>query len=177
MCLLNTNIHEFGKAQRIYVYLSTQSIAMKEIEYKFLVDASLWETVEKPNPDEIVQGFIFKSPEKTIRVRIKNQEGFLTIKGKAIGISRDEFEYPIPYQDAKELLEKYTDKQLRKKRYVISFASKKWEVDVFEGALQGLILAELEVASEDEVFTAPPWITEDVSTNPAYFNSVLIDRL
>lgn len=150
---------------------------MKEIEYKFLVDASKWETLDKPKPDEIVQGFIYKSPDKTIRVRIKNREGFLTIKGKATGISRDEFEYTIPYEDAKELLEKYTDKQLRKKRYVISFASKKWEVDVFEGALQGLILAELEVASEEETFTSPPWITEDVSTNPAYLNSVLIDRL
>lgn len=149
----------------------------EEIEYKFLVDAKIWKTVDKPEPEFICQGFIHKSPEKTVRVRIKKGKGFLTLKGKTEGISRQEFEYEIPVADAQSMLDQFTDKTLSKKRYSINIAGKIWEVDEFEGKLEGLLLAELEVSSLEEQFEKPNWVTEDVSTDPNYYNAVLIDRL
>lgn len=149
---------------------------MKEIEYKFLVDRELWERVEKPVPQLIVQGYISKSEESTVRVRIKGDKGFLTIKGKTVGIQRTEFEYEIPVSDAEEMIQLFTEKHIRKYRYEIVVHGKTWEVDEFHGNLEGLILAELEVTSEEEFFEKPHWVTEDVSTDPNYFNAVLIDR-
>lgn len=149
---------------------------MEEIEYKFLVDHELWNALEKPQPELIVQGFLHRSKALTIRVRIKADKGFLTIKGPTKGISRKEFEYEIPLADAQELISEFTDKHIRKNRYLIPFEGKEWEVDVFEGKLDGLILAELEVNSEEEKFIKPNWALEDVSQNPTYFNAVLIEK-
>ena len=149
---------------------------MNEIEHKYLVDPVLWEKIEKSKPELIVQGFISKSVESTVRIRIKGTQGFLTIKGKTTGITRSEFEYEIPVKDAEEMLAQFTVKQIRKYRYEILVGKHTWEVDVFEGRLQGLILAELEVESEDEAFELPEWVTDDVSRDPAYYNAVLIDR-
>lgn len=148
----------------------------KELEYKYLVDKTKWDKLEKGKPELIVQGFIHNSEDKVVRVRIKGDKGFLTIKGKSIGISRTEFEYEIPLQDANEMIEQFTDKSIRKLRYNITFSDKNWEVDVFEENLSGLILAELEVESEDEIYVKPDWVTEDVSTDPAYYNAVLIQK-
>lgn len=147
-----------------------------EIEYKFLVNREKWDQVEKSQPELIVQGFLMKSKELVIRVRIKGEKGFLTIKGANTGISRSEFEYEIPLQDAEELMQQFIGKYISKHRYEVIFAGKKWEVDVFSGKLEGLILAELEVDSADEKISLPDWVTEDVSTNPEYFNAVLIER-
>lgn len=149
---------------------------MKEIEYKFLVDETKWKQMEKPAPSRIVQGYLSNKKECTVRVRIKNEKGFLTIKGENKGIVRDEFEYEIPLNEAEKMLDLFIEKKIDKDRYKIPFEGKTWEVDVFHGNLSGLILAELEVASEDEKFNLPEWATEDVSTNPAYFNSVLIEK-
>lgn len=149
---------------------------MKEIEYKFLVDQNKWDQVKKPEPDLIVQGFLAKTEQLVVRVRIKGSKGFLTIKGKTEGISRTEFEYEIPLIEAETMLSELTDKKIIKKRYEILFQEKTWEVDVFEGKLSGLILAELEVNDETETFEKPDWVTKDVSTDPNYYNAVLIDR-
>lgn len=149
---------------------------MKEIEYKFLVDKAKWLQVEKPEPELIVQGFLSNSEDLVIRIRIKGDKGFLTIKGKTTGITRTEYEYEIPLNEAQEMLEGFIDKKIIKKRYTLEHAGKVWEVDVFEGKLSGLILAELEVESESESFEKPGWVTEDVSRNPNYYNAVLIDR-
>ena len=149
---------------------------MKEIEYKFLVDDKKWSAIEKPSPSLIVQGFIAKSKESTVRIRIKNEAAFLTIKGKTVGITRSEFEYEIPVSDAEQMLLEFTDKQIRKKRYIIPFKGNNWEVDVFEGHLSGLILAELEVQSENEKFELPIWVTKNVSEDERYYNAVLIDN-
>lgn len=149
---------------------------MKEIEYKFLVDKAEWSKIEKPVPSKIVQGYLSNKKECTVRIRIKNEKGFLTIKGENKGIVRDEFEYEIPLSEAEKMLDLFVDKKIEKERYPILFEGKKWEVDVFHGKLSGLILAELEVSSKDEQFSRPQWVTEDVSTNPKYFNSVLIER-
>ena len=149
---------------------------MKEIEYKFLVNYEKWSKLEKPEPTLIVQGYISISEEVVVRVRIKGDKGFLTIKGKMVGITRPEFEYEIPLQDAEAMVELFTEKHIRKNRYEIPFDGKTWEIDEFHGKLKGLIVAELEVQSEYESFKQPNWVTEDVSTDPAYFNAVLIDR-
>ncbi|MCH2232102.1 MAG: CYTH domain-containing protein [Crocinitomicaceae bacterium] len=149
---------------------------MNEIEYKYLVDKTAWLQIEKPTPELIVQGFISKSKECVVRVRIKGDKGFLTIKGKTVGITRKEFEYEIPLADAEGMLENFIDKSIRKQRYEIEFSGKTWEVDEFHGPLEGLILAELEVESIEEEFELPNWVTEDVSKDPNYYNAVLIDR-
>lgn len=148
----------------------------EEIEYKYLVDKDIWADVKKPPPELIVQGFLYKSKDLTVRVRIKSNKGFLTIKGATKGISRSEFEYEIPLQDAESLIQQFTDKHITKHRYRIDYKGKTWEVDEFHGKLEGLILAELEVNSEHEKFEMPEWAKEDVSRNPNYFNSVLIDK-
>ena len=149
---------------------------MKEIEYKYLVNKSAWALIEKPEPELIVQGFISKSKDCVVRIRIKGSKGFLTIKGQTIGITRQEFEYEIPIEDAESILKLFIDKSIRKHRYEIEVAGKKWEIDVFQGPLEGLILTELEVSSVHETFELPNWVTTDVSTDPNYYNAVLIDR-
>ena len=149
---------------------------MQEIEYKFLVNPEEWSKVDKGEPELILQGFIFKTEECIVRIRIKGSKAYLTIKGKTIGITRSEFEYEIPVSDAETMLKQFTSKQIIKHRYTLKIGDHVWEVDEFHGKLEGLIMAELEVQSEDEKFELPQWVTENVSTNPAYYNSVLIEK-
>ena len=148
-----------------------------EIERKFLVKEQLWEAIEKPSPSRIVQAYIVNSAEKTVRIRIKGTKGFLTIKGPTQGISRSEFEYEIPLKDADELISTFAEKVIEKFRYEISFKNHLWEVDVFTGKLDGLYLAEIELNSEDEHFELPEWVGEEVSTDPNYYNSNLINKV
>ena len=110
-----------------------------------------------------MQSYLSQNPDCTVRIRIKNDKGFLTIKGKSIGISRSEFEYEIPLADANQMIETLSEKTLYKDRYNIPFGKHLWEVDVFQGKLEGLIIAEIELSSEDESFEKPEWILEDVS--------------
>lgn len=147
-----------------------------EIEYKFLVEKDKWNTLEKPEPSLIVQAYIHNSKELTVRVRIMGNQGFLTIKGATVGVSRTEFEYEIPVEEAEEMISQFSEKHIRKLRYEFPFGKHTWEVDVFEGKLEGLILAEIELESENEVFEKPDWIGEDVSFDSEYYNAVLIER-
>lgn len=147
-----------------------------EIERKFLVDKAKWDAVRKPEPKHIVQAYLMNTIEKTIRVRIKGTKGFLTIKGPTVGISRSEFEYEIPLVDAEQLIAQFAEKTVDKSRYEIVIGKHLWEVDEFHGKLEGLLLAEIELESEDETFQLPFWVTEDVSTDPEYFNSNLINK-
>ncbi len=149
---------------------------MKEIEVKYLVDTDKWSQIEKPEPKLIVQGFLQRSEDLTVRVRIKGDKGFLTIKGKSEGITRTEFEYAIPVNEAQELIDRFTDKCIRKFRYEINHKGHTWEVDEFKGNLEGLILAELELTREEEAYEKPDWVTTDVSTDPNYYNAVLIEK-
>ena len=145
-----------------------------EIERKFLVDREKWirdrkiESIEK-----IAQGYLSTEIDVTIRVRIKNDRGFLTIKGKSHGISRAEFEYEIPISDAESLLDLCKPIPIVKTRYIEIFAGYRWEVDEFDRENSGLILAEIELQSESEEFEKPPWILDEVSNDPRYFNSNL----
>ena len=147
-----------------------------EIEYKFLVNKEKWNALSKPEPSLIVQTYIHKSKNVTVRVRIKGTSAYLTIKGQTIGVSRSEFEYEIPISDAEEMIEQFSTKHIRKFRYEIPVGKHTWEVDVFKGKLDGLILAEIELNSENEAFEKPDWIAEDVSMDEGYYNAVLIEK-
>ena len=142
-----------------------------EIERKFLVDEKKIATLNLTGGEKIFQGYLSKNP--TVRVRVKNNRGFLTIKSKNVGIVRNEFEYEIPLADAEEILKLCGANVLQKVRYKVEHAGKIFEVDIFSGKHQGLILAEVELNSPTENVDLPSWIGEEVSDNPKYFNSNL----
>ncbi|MCH1480585.1 MAG: CYTH domain-containing protein [Crocinitomicaceae bacterium] len=150
---------------------------MLEIERKFLVDAKAWEIQPKGIPAIISQSYLLNTIEKTIRLRIKDKDAYITIKGPTKGITREEFEYKIPMADAQIMIDTFNLKVLKKKRFEVRMNKTLWEIDVFEGALSGLILAEVELQSEDETFEKPPWLGQEVSHLAAYYNANLIDRL
>ena len=147
-----------------------------EIERKFLVDKVLWALQAKPAGQKIIQAYLVNTPEKTIRVRTKGAKGFLTIKGPTLGISRAEYEYEIPVHEAEELIQQFAVQHIEKTRYEITVGKHVWEVDEFGGKLAGLMLAEIELTAEDELFERPEWVTIEVSHDAAYFNSNLIQR-
>lgn len=142
-----------------------------EIERKFLVDAKKISTVNFTSEEKISQGYLSTNP--TVRVRLKNNRGFLTIKSSTVGISRQEFEYEIPSDDAAELLKLCEPKVIKKIRRKISYGGHVWETDFFEGRHKGLILAEVELKSPDEPVELPAWIAKEVSQDPRYYNSNL----
>jgi adenylate cyclase len=144
-----------------------------EIEKKFLLHEALWARATKPEADYFKQGYLYSDSSKTIRVRVTNSSGYLTIKGKTSGISRPEYEYEIPKQEAEELLTQFAESALEKYRYRLTYASKIWEVDVFEGKNKGLLLAEIELQDENERFELPPWIGQEVTSDHRYNNSYL----
>ncbi|MBI5218090.1 MAG: CYTH domain-containing protein [Bacteroidia bacterium] len=146
-----------------------------EIERKFLTKSDEW---KKPAEGVFYkQGYLLRTREKSVRIRIIKDKAFLTIKGSKQGITRDEYEYEIPYQDALELLRNYCNNQyIEKTRYKISYKNKTWEVDEFHGKNQGLILAEIELSHTGESFEKPPWIAEEVTHEPRYFNTSLIEK-
>lgn len=145
-----------------------------EIERKFLVNQEKWKTVAPQKSVLIKQAYLSTDPEKTIRVRIKADQGYITIKGLTQGISRQEFEYEIPLLDAQQLIQDFTTKKIEKIRHYILFEGKTWEVDVFEGDNAGLIIAEIELQSEDEAYAKPNWLEEEVTHELKYANSNLI---
>ncbi len=144
-----------------------------EIERKFLVNLAEWQQFEKPYGNSLRQGYMLKEPGKTVRIRITNQQSFITIKGKSKGVTRAEFEYEIPRSEAEELLTDFCEEVITKIRYDIEFAGKIWEVDVFFGDNAGLIVAEIELDSEDEEFAKPSWVGQEVTHDKRYFNSNL----
>ncbi|MBF8456919.1 CYTH domain-containing protein [Kaistella sp. G5-32] len=144
-----------------------------EIERKFLVDHDKWENFEKPAGDFYRQGYLLTEPHKTIRVRQTSDKGFLTIKGISVGATRAEYEYEIPCVEAKELLDQFAVSELSKVRYKIPVENHIWEVDVFSGQNEGLIVAEIELGSEDEKFNIPDWIGQEVTGEDKYYNSNL----
>ena len=143
----------------------------KEIERKFLVKDS-WQP--QSSGIKIAQGYLSTVPERTVRVRIKGNRGYLTIKGKNQGISRAEFEYEIPVQDAEELLQLAEQPILVKTRYLEKQGDFTWEVDVFAGENQGLVVAEIELPAEDAEFSRPAWLGQEVSGDVRYYNANLI---
>lgn len=148
----------------------------QEIERKFLVLPTIHDYLRDVTPKRICQGYILDAPDgRTVRVRTKGTTGFLTIKGPSSGISRSEFEYEIPLNEAEALLADFCPKTLLKDRYELFFGNKTWEIDVFHGHLEGLIVAEIELENADETFALPDWLGKEVSDDVRYYNVQLIN--
>lgn len=141
-----------------------------EIERKFLVSGEGW---RQKKPRLLVQGYLNRDKHRTVRVRIDEDRAFLTVKGISSGASRAEYEYAIPLGDAEELLAICEGSIIEKRRHVVEVSGACWEVDEFFGKKEGLILAEIELSSEQQVFTRPEWLGEEVTDDPRYFNSNL----
>ena len=145
-----------------------------EIERKFLVVGDDWRA--GASGTSYVQGYLSRDVERIVRIRQAGPAAYLTIKGVAQGVRRPEFEYPIPLSDAQQLMGLCLRPLVEKTRYVIKYAGKRWEVDEFHGDNYGLILAEIELSREDEPIDIPPWIGQEVSGDPRYFNSSLSEH-
>lgn len=145
----------------------------REIERKFLVKGDFH--AEVYNAQRIMQGYICSTPGKSVRVRIRAGEGFLTIKGPSDekGLSRYEFEQHISLSDAEELFKLCEPGAIEKVRNLVRVGKHIWEIDEFHGENEGLVLAEIELHSEDEVFERPEWLGEEVSGDRRYYNSML----
>ena len=141
-----------------------------EIERKFLVVGDDWRAAPAV---PYAQGYLNRDKARTVRVRIVQRQAWLTIKGVSTGATRAEFEYPIPLADAEQLLALCDGPLVRKTRRVVEHAGSTWEIDEFEGDNAGLVVAEIELASEDAPFVAPPWLGAEVTHDPRYFNSSL----
>ena len=145
----------------------------KEIERKFLVSGEFRQ--DSPESYRIMQGYICSDPDRTVRVRVRGDKGFLTIKGRGSedGLSRFEWEKEIPVTEAVELMALCGSGVIDKTRYLVPFGKHTYEVDVFHGANEGLVLAEIELAEEQEAFEKPSWLGEEVTGDVRYYNSML----
>ena len=143
-----------------------------EIEHKYLVIDDIYKQMAN-KMSEIKQGFLSRDPERTVRVRVRDDKGFITIKGKGTGAAHPEFEYEVPLDDTLQMLDLCQPPVIEKTRYMIMHEGNLWEVDEFHGDLQGLVIAELEVPSEDYCFPLPPFVGQEVTGDPRYYNSQL----
>ena len=143
-----------------------------EIEHKYLVINDSFRDLAC-RQHEITQGFLSRDPERTVRVRVLDDEAFITIKGKGDGAMHPEYEYSIPMDDALEMMAMCEPPIIEKTRYIIMHQGNRWEVDEFHGDHEGLILAELEVPSVEYRFHLPNFIGREVTGEPQYYNSAL----
>ncbi|MEE8585675.1 MAG: CYTH domain-containing protein [Acidobacteriota bacterium] len=147
-------------------------MATIEIERKFLVEGQGWKAASEGI--EIRQGFLVAEKQRTVRVRIAAGKAFLTVKSAAQGITRQEFEYPIPIAQAEQILDLCIRPLIEKKRYRIDHQGMTWEVDEFLGENEGLVVAEIELESESQEFVRPDWLGQEVSHDPRYLNANLV---
>lgn len=156
------------------ISISAEMSESLEIERKFLVLSDTFKE-EAQKSTRITQGYLSKDPERTVRVRIKGEKGFLTIKGKSnnSGTTRTEVEEEISIDKAKTLLSLCLPGIIDKTRYEVAAGSHTWEIDEFYGENQGLLLAEIELSSENEAFSNPTWIGQEVTGDKKYYNSQL----
>lgn len=147
-----------------------------EIERKFLVMDDRWREQAKGST-AFRQGYLVGAKHASVRVRIEGEEANLNIKSATLGVQRQEYEYPIPLEDAREMLDTLCEKPLiEKTRYLVPFQGYTWEVDVFDGDNAGLVVAEVELSSEDEQPPLPEWAGEEVSHDPRYYNVCLVQH-
>lgn len=142
-----------------------------EIERKFLVRGSGWKREAIGQPYR--QGYLSTDPLRTVRVRIVGEQAYLTIKGQGEGLVRPEFEYPIPLNDALQLLGMCLWPLIEKTRYRVEHGTHLWEIDEFAGENSGLVVAEVELQSPDEAIAFPEWVGEEVTGDPRYLNANL----
>ena len=141
-----------------------------EIERKFLVVGDAWKQAPAV---PYAQGYLNRDKQRTVRVRIVEGQAWLTVKGVSAGATRAEFEYAIPVADAEQLLALCDGPLVRKLRRVVVHEGSTWEIDEFQGDNAGLVVAEIELRSEDEAFAAPAWLGAEVTHDARYFNSSL----
>ncbi len=145
----------------------------KEIERKFLVVGDAWRALAQGV--HYRQGYLNSIKERTVRIRTVGEKAVITVKGPTVGVTRMEFEYQIPYDDCVAMLDNLAEKPIiEKTRYKIPMGDFIWEIDEFFGVNEGLIVAEVELKSEDQAFEKPEWIGKEVSGDPRYFNSNLV---
>ena len=147
---------------------------MKEIERKFLVNRALFHSAG--NRTIMKQGYLSVDPERIVRVRRKAGKAWITIKGKVKSITRPEFEYLIPVEDADELLKLAIHSPIEKIRHRLEIEGTHWEVDEFQGENSGLLLAEVELEHENQLFSRPLWLGEEVTYDRRYYNSELSQK-
>lgn len=143
-----------------------------EIEHKYLVKDDTYKSLATSSA-KISQGYLCREPSRTVRIRLKDEVGYITVKGKTEGATRLEFEYEISKNDAERMLELCQPPILSKTRYIVHFSGHTWEVDEFHGPLQGLVTAEIELSKEDENYVKPSFVGRDVTGDPRYYNSNL----
>lgn len=147
-----------------------------EIERKFLVTGDGWRDAAEPGR-RMRQGYLGRLEKASVRVRQADDAAWLNIKGATLGIQRREYEYEIPLADAREMLDELcTGDLIEKVRHDVPYAGHVWEVDVFEGANAGLVVAEIELSAADEPFERPDWLGDEVSDDPRYYNVCLVEH-
>ena len=142
-----------------------------ETERKFLVAGDGWKDAVASAQD-LSQGYLAAGKDVSVRVRI-GRKAFVTVKGRGDGLSRPEFEYEIPDDDAAAMMLLCEDRTLVKRRHIVMVGEDRWEVDVFGGRLDGLVMAEIELESPDAPFSRPDWLGEEVTFDPRYLNQTL----
>jgi CYTH domain-containing protein/GNAT superfamily N-acetyltransferase len=145
----------------------------KEIERKFLVIGDGWKA--GAHHERFRQGYLLAQPGRTVRVRVAGQHAWLTVKGMRAGLARDEYEYEIPVADADHMLDALCEKPLiEKTRYFVPYANELWEVDEFAGDNAGLVVAEVELEDARQAVALPPWVGQEVTDDPRYYNANLV---
>ncbi|RFZ91271.1 CYTH domain-containing protein [Mucilaginibacter conchicola] len=146
----------------------------QETERRFLVNKALWEQLEKPEGTLYLQGYLLNENDRNVRVRIAGDKGFITVKGTGEGITSLEYEYEIPKADAEEMLVKFRPAGTEKIRYRLpASGGLTWEVDVFQKANEGLIIAEIELEQENQSFEKPAWLGQEITGEERYANASL----
>jgi len=149
----------------------------EEIERKFLVIDDSWKS-SITRSVHIRDGLIASDDGRKVRVRISDQSATITIKGQRVGVIRPEFEYPIPLSDAQELLRMCESHHLEKRRYCVPYEGLNWQIDVYEGTLKGIVLAEIEMKTANQTFNIPRWIGREVTNDPKFRKiNMLAERL
>jgi CYTH domain-containing protein len=144
-----------------------------EIERNFLVDGSLWRKVHPQKSISIKQGYLVTEPQILVRSRIADDIGYITIKGSITGISRPEYEYEIPVNEAAQLMDTFAKATIEKTRHYVLYEGKMWMVDEFKGMNEGLITAEIELTNPQEYFEHPEWLMKEVTSDFRYLSSSL----
>ena len=145
----------------------------EEIERKFLLRNDDWRQAVVETRD-YRQGYMANTDRCSIRIRLSADRAHINIKGATLTIRRREYDYEIPYEDGLEMLEGFCqDAIVEKRRHIVDYAGHRWEIDVFSGQNAGLVMAEIELADVDEPFERPPWLGEEVSDDPRYYNVYL----
>ncbi|SDJ55347.1 CYTH domain-containing protein [Microbulbifer yueqingensis] len=146
----------------------------REIERKFLVDPAFARTLKSGT--EISQGYLPVAGKSVVRARIYGSRGYLTLKGETRGMTRTEYEYEIPLDDAREIISSLCEgRVIEKTRYLVTVGKHEWEIDIFSGRNRGLVVAEIELADEQEAFERPTWVTQEVTHDPRYYNANLVE--